>query len=112
MFFEKLWSRKRKSGTNRQTMPSAGHGDRRLTMEHLENRALLSVTPIAAQLAVGQSPTGIYASSRTAAAATQYVIIALPAVQSGVQTTIELVALNANGRPANNYNARPPLLTL
>ena len=107
MFFSKRSSRNSKITSNRQTGSSGGHRDRRLTLEHLENRALLSASPVAAQLAGGYSPPGQYGYgngySRTSTVATQYVVIAPPAVQSGVQTTIELVAVGANGRAATSY---------
>ena len=104
MFFKRHSSKNSKVTTSRQTTRSGGYGDRRLTLEHLENRALLSGCPVASQLATGNSVPGLYAGQRTSTVATQYVIIAPPAVQSGVQTTIELVALNASGRPVPSYN--------
>ena len=82
---------------------------RRLSLEHLENRALLSASPGISRLASAYTHSAAgaasaYSSKATAAAATEIYIVAQPVVQSGVQTTIQLLALDSTGRVVRGYN--------
>jgi hypothetical protein len=82
---------------------------RRLTLEHLENRALLSACPVASQLAGTQAfslsgGVAAYSSKGTAAVATQLYLISQPVIQSGVQTTVQMLALDSSGRVVRSFN--------
>ena len=82
-------------------------------MEHLENRTLLSANPVFSQLAASQFNSGFFGSittsSKTATAPVAYAIFAPPSVQSGVQASIELVAINAYGGIDSSYSGTAKL---
>jgi len=87
---------------------------RRLTLEHLENRALLSATPGISQLAGAQSyySSGGWSASgfrATASLATKLYLVSQPVIQGGVQTTIQLYALDNYGRVVRNYTGTATL---
>ena len=116
MFFKKSSSKNHKITTTGQTKRSGGRRDRRLTLEHLESRALLSVSPIAS----GHVRPEIFASGHGwggggwggSDTPTQFAIVAPPTAQSGVQTTIDVVALDAYGRPVIGYDGSTTGLTV
>ncbi|MEI8372529.1 MAG: G1 family glutamic endopeptidase [Planctomycetota bacterium] len=87
---------------------------RRLTLEHLENRALLSASPGISQLAGVQSYSSLggaasYGSRATASLATKLYLVSQPVIQGGLQTTIQLYALDSGGRVVRNYNGTAAL---
>ena len=79
--------------------------DRRLRLEHLESRALLSISPFGGQGYGGGFGGGFggggHSSSQVAA---EIDVIARSQAQVGVQTTVQLVALNAYGRVDFSFN--------
>ena len=85
-----------------------------LTLEHLESRALLSASPGISQLAGVQSHYSsggwsAYGSGATASLATKLYLVTQPVIQGGVQTTIQLYALDNYGRVVRNYNGTAAL---
>ena len=118
MFFNKTSSKNHKITTTRQIKSVGRRGDRRLTIERLESRPLLSVSPIAAQAFYDMGRGGHGwgggggGGSPTADTPTQFEVIAPHAAKSGVQTTVELLALDANGRFVGSYDGSTTGLTL
>jgi hypothetical protein len=92
--------------------------NRRLTVEHLESRALLSAVPWYFQHFGGRSLTASFGSSSygaqtaTAVTAVDYSVSAPSQVQTGTSSAVKLTALGSNGRVAAGYSGTTAVANL
>ena len=82
--------------------------DRRLFIEHLETRALLSASPgissvLGAHVAAGSYGSSGYGRTSTTVAAAEFAVAMPSQVQAGTLTAVTLTALGSNGRTATSY---------